>query len=393
MLVVLGLGLLAGGPAVRAQIAELPRPDSLGLASFGVSVALGDSLAVVGASGAATCGPNAGAVFVYERVPGPTFDDWRRAARLTPCRCRPHTFFGETVALSGSRLLVSASSGPTAADAGPNAAYVFERSEAGTWRQTARFVPPPEAADGAFAADVDLDGDRAVVTAPGDGDAGLAGAVYVYTHTPATGRWARTARLTPARAATGHVLGRSVALSGDVIAVSTTSGTGAPGGVAIFEARPAAPAWTETAFFSDVASSFIELDLDESVLLVGEDKAGPQASGRARLFARTRDGRWTERTTLRPAHPYTSGAFGTSVALDGPWALVTGYGEQLGKDFNIDRVVYPFRRRGGPSWTERPLLDIGQVDFGAALALHGAQALVSSVPDDAPGQVYWVMLR
>jgi hypothetical protein len=79
------------------------------------------------------------------------------------------------------------------------------------------------------------------------------------------------------------------------------------------------------------------------------------------------------------------------VSLNLPWALVTGYGEQLGKDFNIDRVVYTFRR-DGEAWRQRTILDIGEVDFGAALDQHDSRALVSSVPDGAPGSVYVVQL-
>ena len=57
LLVLLGL-LAAGAPAAHGQIEELPRPDTAHAPSFGVSVALGDSLAAVGASGETGCGPN-----------------------------------------------------------------------------------------------------------------------------------------------------------------------------------------------------------------------------------------------------------------------------------------------------------------------------------------------
>jgi hypothetical protein len=385
------LGLLSGGAAAHAQIEELPRPDSAHAASFGVSVALGDSVAVVGASGASDCGPNSGAVYVYRREPGTVFDDWRGAARLTPRTCRPNTFFGERVVLSGRRLLVSAAASERFGAAGTNAAYMFVRDTTGTWRQTARFTPPSDRDEGTFAADIDLDGDRAVVSTSGDPEDGRNGAVYVYDYDAARDTWRRSARLTADRTPEAGVLGRAVALDGDRLAVAaSTYFEGDPGAVYLFEYDGSR--WQETTRLGGIDSFFIELDLDGPTLLVGEDRAGDDGSGQATVFATRPEGRWSRAATLRPSQPYESGSFGTAVSLAGPWALVTGYGEQLGKDFNIDRVVYVFRRRDR-TWTERTILDIGQVDFGAALDQHGASAIVSSVPEDAPGSVYVVQLR
>jgi hypothetical protein len=385
------LGLLFGGPAAHAQIEELPRPDSAHAASFGISVALGDSMAVVGASGEAGCGPNSGAVYVYRREPGTVFDDWRGVARLTPRTCRPNTFFGERVVLSGRRLLVSAASSETFGAAGTNAAYMFERAPDGTWRQTARFTAPSDRPEGSFASDIDLDGDRAVVSTSGDPDDDRNGAVYVYDYDPAQATWRRTARVTTDRGPEAGVLGRAVALDGDRLAVAaSTYFEGDPGAVYLFEHDGSQ--WRETARLDGIDAFFIELDLDGSTLLVGEDRAGGDGSGRATVFTAREDRDWAEAATLRPSQPYESGSFGTAVSLNGRWALVTGYGEQLGKDFNIDRVVYVFRRRKR-TWTERTILDIGQVDFGAALDQHGSTALISSVPEEAPGSVYVVQLR
>ena len=385
-------GLLSGGAAAHAQIEELPRPDSAHAASFGVSVALGDSIAVVGVSGESNCGPNSGAVYVYRREPGTVFDNWRGVARLTPRTCRPNTFFGERVVLSGRRLLVSAAASERFGAAGTNAAYMFVRDTTGTWRQTARFTPPSDREEGTFAADIDLDGDRAVVSTSGDPEDDRNGAVYVYNYDAARDTWRRSARLTAGQDPAVGVLGRAVALDGDRLAVAaSTYFEGTPGAVYLFEREGSE--WRTTTRLRGIDSFFIELDLDGSVLLVGEDRAGDDGSGQAAVYT-TEEGRdWTRAATLRPSQPYESGSFGTAVSLAGPWALVTGYGEQLGQDFNIDRVVYVFRRREGRTWTERTILDIGQVDFGAALDQHGAVAIVSSVPEDAPGSVYVVQLR
>lgn len=393
-LFVLTVAALVGGTppsGAHAQIEELPRPERAHAASFGVSVALGDSIAAVGASGEALCGPNSGAVYVYERVPSPSFDSWRVTTRLTPRTCRGNAFFGEDLALSGDRLLVSASS-EHVADEGSNAAYLFERNTAGRWRQAARFTGEPGRREGVYAADIDLDGRRAVVSTTGNPDGAYGGAVYVYEDEPSGGAWTQSAHLTASRGVEAGVMGQSVALDGDRLAVAaSTYFEREPGAVYVFRRVESAGQWRETALLRDVASFQIPLDLSGSTLIVGEDRAGSEESGRATLY--TDGSRWRQATALYPSIPYESGGFGAKVSVEGAWALVTGYDEQLDKAFNIDRVVYVFHRNGEREWDQRTILDVGQVDFGAALDQNGSMALVSSVPDGGPGTVYVVQLN
>jgi len=387
-------GLLAGLPAEgHAQIEELPRPDDAHAGSFGVSVALGDSVAAVGVSGQAVCGANAGAVYVYERVPRSRVDTWRVTTRLTPRSCRPNAFFGEHVALSNGRLLVSASS-EYFAEERSNAAYVFERNAAGRWRHTARFTGEPGRREGLFAADVDLQGDRAVVSTAGSPEGDYGGAVYVYDYDPSTEAWDQSARLTSSRGVEAGVFGQTVALHGDRLAVAaSTYFEHRPGSVSVFRRSAKTGRWRETAFLQDVAAFKIDLDLHEATLVVGEDRAGEGGAGRVTVYTGDRDSSWQTSVTLRPAVPYESGGFGGMVSVDGAWLLATGYDEQLNKAFNIDRVVYAFRRGGARSWTQHTILDVGKVDFGAALDQNGGMVLVSSVPPDGPGTVYVVRLR
>ncbi len=383
------VAILAGAapPEALAQIEALPRPDTLQAASFGVSVAIDDSIAVVGASGATVCGQDAGAVFVYERRPGPLVTSWVLTARLVPQPCRANAFFGADVALSGSRILVSASSEHFAGE-GENAAYVFERSADSTWSQTARLTGRSDRTEGLFAAGVALDGDRAAVSTSGNPEGAYSGAVYIFEYNGSAGTWARTARLTATRSLESGILGEEVALDGPYVAVAaSTFFEREPGSVYVFRQDPATGRWREDAHLNHIDAFFIDLDLDGRTLIVGEDRAGDDESGAATVYNRG-DSTWTRSTTLRPSIPYESGAFGSAVTLDGARALVTGYDEQLGNEINIDRVVYVFHRRAPATWRERTILDLGTVHFGAALALEGQIALVSSVPETESGTVH-----
>jgi hypothetical protein len=384
---------LAGG-AADAQIDELPRPPSADSASFGVAVALHDSIAVVGASGETTCGANGGAVYVYVRRSGPP-SRWVNTARLTPEPCRSNAVFGEAIALSGSRLLASASSEYFATEK-PNAAYVFARDSTGRWAQTARLTAPPGRQEGSFAADVALEGDRAAVSTSvpdvsGSREGAFGGAVYVFEHEGAAG-WRRTARLTASRGEAAGVLGGTVSLSDGRLAVAaSTYVREEPGSVYVFRYVERTGRWWEAAILPGVESFFIDLALDRRTLLVGEERAGNDDAGVATVYT-DRDSTWAPTALLRASTPYESGGFGSSMALDDPWALITGYDEQLGKEFNIDRVVYVIRRQAEGRWHQQTILDLGEVGFGAALAVEEGRALVSSVPEDRAGSVYVVQL-
>lgn len=389
--VLVGLLLLCiTGPSF-GQIYELPRPDTSATATFGVSVAIDDSVAVVGASGEASCGENAGAAYVYEQSGAGGV--WSRVARLAPDECRANAFFGERVDIDGGRIIVSASSEFFAYEKS-NAAYIYERNDDGAWMQTARLTRPvgTNQEEGVFATDVAIEGNRAVVTTSGDVDGAYGGAVYVFEYNESRDRWNRTARLTSPNGVRNGVLGGAVDLDGDRIAVAaSTYFDREPGSVYLF--RRAGDAWQFETRVGDVRDFFISLDLDGRLLVVGESRGGNDESGRAAVHRRTDDGRWEHLTTLYPSTPYEGGAFGSTVSVNGDWILVTGYDEQLGQDFNIDRVVYAFRKAENDAWEQRTIIDIGEVAFGADIDQDDETAIISSVPETEDGSVYVVRLQ
>ena len=381
--------LLTVSEAAWGQIYALPRPDTSQTETFGVSVAIDGHRIVVGASGENVCGANSGEAYVFERST-PT-GPWQRIARLTPSLCRPNTFFGENVDISGERIIVSASSEFFARERS-NRAYIFERRN-DRWVETAHLTSAGDVQEGAFAADVALDGNRAVVSTSGNPSGAYSGAVYVFSYDATADRWTRADRMTTERGTEAGVLGGTVGLSGDRVAVAaSTYFARDPGNVHLFE-QTEAGTWNERSIVRDVDDFFISLSLKNDTLLVGESQAGDEASGEATLYARTDRGAWNRIQRLEPSTPYESGAFGSTVSLDGRWALITGYDEQLGQDVNIDRVVYVYRRNDEGVWEQRTIIDIGEVAFGAAIAQDNQTAVISSVPETAPGAVYVVHLH
>ena len=164
------------------------------------------------------------------------------------------------------------------------------------------------AADGAMndalAFSVAIDGDTAVLGAPGDDDS--RGAVYVFTRSGAS--WAQTAKLTASDGADDQ-LGHSVAIEGDtIIAGAPLDDVGAnlDQGSAYTFARTGAAARTETAKLtaSDGAESDflgISVAIEGDTIIAGaplDDVATNLNQGSAYTFARTGAAARTETAKL-----------------------------------------------------------------------------------------------
>ena len=363
---------------VQAQLSKLPRPDSLGTAFFGGSVSIDGDWAVVGATGDNACGFNSGSAWVYRR----DGKGWTVQQRLAPSECEEGAFFGKAVSLDGRQIAVSAFR-TFMGRAVSNHVYVFELNE-GQWTQSARISSPDRDESGPFAAAIDLDGNRLLVTSAGDASgSGANGKGFVFRFSD--NEWALESSLTSPLPIQSGTLGMSAALDGRWVAISgSTYSRETAGFVALY--RRDGNEWTHFNTVRGVKGFFIDVDLRDDWLIVGESRGGMQGSGSARLL-RFRDGAWAVVTTLQPRSPYSAGAFGTRVALGDDIVLVSGFDEQLELNINVDQVVYVFQT-SKDGWRQRRVLDVGESAFGAAIALDGNQALIGQAADGVSGQAY-----
>jgi hypothetical protein len=370
-----------------AQLFKFPAPDTLSGNYFGGSVAIDGNIAIVGSTGYNSCGTNSGAAFIYVKAANNT---WSLDHVLQPSDCQEDHFFGKTVAISGSRVLVT-SFRSAFNQRVSNGAYVFEK-QGDRWIQTARFSDPDRGEYGTFASAIALDGKRFIVTAAGVGSGQKArGAGYIFEKGPDS-LWTNTGRITAESNRFNGVFGTSCDLDGNRIAISSSSYTpGQPGKISIFDYSASDSKWSQTASIDKVMAFFMPLDLDGDRLVVGESKAERDQSGRVRLFEF--DGKkWNLTLTLKPHIPYSAGAFGSLVSIHGNTIFVVGFDEQLELNYNVDRVVYVFQKTD-KEWRQRTILDIGSPFFGTSLSVSSSAALIGQAPENQPGAVYAVPLN
>jgi hypothetical protein len=193
--------VFARSNGVWSQQAELTPSDGTTFDSFGASVALSGSTAVVGAPLKGS--DDAGEAYAFVRSNG----IWSQQAELTASDPAPNDFFGHSVAVSGATAIVGAPAGGSH-EASPGTVYAFTAA-GGAWSQQAELTAPDSVADDEFGNSVALDGSTALVGAPFAAPTHDGGA---YVFTGPGGVWSQRAKFTSSPRAKGADFGFSVAL-------------------------------------------------------------------------------------------------------------------------------------------------------------------------------------
>ncbi|TAJ18579.1 MAG: hypothetical protein EPO68_07650 [Planctomycetota bacterium] len=207
------------------QTAELQATQLVGAEQYAYAIALSGDWLAVGAPLTNGATRSAGAVYLYRRNGGA----WVYDSKLTPTGSSYGDYFGKSVALEGTRLLVGATlDDEIQGNAG--AAYVFEFGPNG-WTQTAKLHGAGVITQEQFGWSVALDGEHALI---GDNDFQdfNGGAAHLFEHR--TEGWFELARLQPDYSYTS-VFSRAVALSdGTALVGSRYDDTQAHSGGAVY---------------------------------------------------------------------------------------------------------------------------------------------------------------
>ncbi|MEO1497987.1 MAG: FG-GAP repeat protein [Planctomycetota bacterium] len=362
--------LLMGATRVDAalgdELLKLTASDGQPLDSFGISVALGEGIALIGASeDDNSAGFDAGAAYLFDTATG------AELAKLAPNDPDEGTVFGESVAIDGGTAIVGAVVGNGVAGA-TGAAYLFDVA---TGTQTAKLV----AADGAtfdfFGGAVALSDGTALVGSRFDDDAGDAsGSAYLFDTTSGT----QLAKLTANDAAAGNQFGGSVAVSIGVALIGSPRSDDAgddSGAAYIFDASTGAQLSrltpTDAAAFDRFGQS---VDVDGGVALVGSPGVN-DFTGAAYLFDANTG---VQLARLAAIDAQAGDFFGRSVAIEGGFALVGSFREN-----DNAGAAYVFDVATGTQLAKLTAADTEEGDnFGFDVDLNGGTAILSSLFDD-----------
>ncbi len=264
---------------------------------FGISVALdGDRLAVgahmedsaasgVGGDGSDDGMENSGAAYVFVRRE----ENWLQEAYIKSMQPQPAAGFGYSLALHAGTLAV----GAHLEEGGSGAVYLYTHGDAG-WQPRARLTAPVPAKNDLFGSSLALDNGTLAVGAhledgpviDGQGAAENSGAVYVYVRSGES--WSQQAYLKAASGGPEHRFGRSLALTGDTLAIG----------------------------------AYLEDQHATGVNSAATPERSPESGA---VYVYTRSGeRWTQQAHIKAAHARPGDMFGYSAALSSDGWLALG---------------------------------------------------------------------
>jgi len=297
-------------------VAKLTSSDSAVDDEFGCSVDIYGDYVVIGATGDNdnSSGSKSGSAYVFKK-PETGWEDMTETAKLTATDAG---IFGYAVGISGNYIVVGAKRDQDNI-IGVGSAYVYEKPISG-WvdmTETAKLSATSIDINDMFGTSVDISGDYIVVGAyKGLWNYGVA---YVYKK-PETG-WVdimQIARLRPSDGISNELFGRSVSISGDVIAVSAIYDENQKGSVYVFE-KPA-EGWINMNENAKLTGSNCKsLSCFGKAVGVFEDKivASSTFESSVYIFNKPDEG-WvnkTENKIIKASDSYYYDRFGTSINI------------------------------------------------------------------------------
>jgi uncharacterized protein (DUF2345 family) len=354
---------------LRFEDAKLLPRDGETFDGFGVSVAMSEGIAVIGANGV---DKNQGAAYVFvhaERT-------WQEQAKLVASDLTK--FLGAQVALSGETLVAGAPRTGRAV----GSAHVFA-PDGRTWTEQASLVASDALRSDQFGRSVALSADTLVVgTAP----VYRPGLAYVFVRADAY--WSEQAILSPDDVVRPDDFSESVAVSSDTLFVGSPEDDDNgfnSGSVYVF--IRADSTWTLlTKLTASVRSGRFgsSLAVSGDTLVVGSPH-DDQRTGAAYVFVRD-DRTWIEQARLTASDGVEIDRFGSSLAISGNTIVVGSPG--LLFDRPTPGAAYVFAGDGN-RWREiaKLLASDGETfdEFGSAVAVSDNTAIVGSIGDDDNG--------
>ena len=351
-LVPLCLSLAALVTSTFPASAQTFRAEPSGSIGFGGAAAIAGDQVLIGRPGTLIGFPlpatHAGAVHIFRR----DGDRWAESGMVTAKDGALGDGFGSSLAVDGSLLAVGAPGAP-----GGGAVYLFERGSGGRWTERARLSASGGAEKDLLGAAVALKGGVLLAGAPGrDGEQG---SVVVFGRGRSAAEWTVRTVLQGQGLAANDWFGASVALDGQRALVGAPgvwiadSSKQKPGQAFVFRAGPQGT-WTEEGRLGPTAEDGIAA-LGVSVLFDGGEAlvGAPLADSLAGAVLRyRRDGAaWTAAGRLTADTVRGPAGFGATLARDGNDLLV---GAPMA-DQNVGQVHV--LRRGAPSgWKQVQLL-------------------------------------
>lgn len=292
---------------VWSQQAELVASDGMAGDNFGFAVDISGSNIVVTALSDDTVGAGSAFVFVREGT------GWTEQAKLKGNSSNPGNRFGQTVAIDGNKVVVGADRDSEAGDLS-GSAFVFVRSDVG-WTQQGKLIASDAATGDYFGFSVDISDDRIVVGASQTDSATAAdsGAAYIFSYVETV--WTEQSKLSAPDGDALHYFGSQVSISGNSFTATSVGDRSGGGSLHVFLRN--GETWTHQAKLTQSGSAENEfgrsLEIDGDTLVAG---TSGDVSGSVYVFLRSGSD-WSQQAILKASDAMTVNEFAFSAGVSG----------------------------------------------------------------------------
>lgn len=388
-IIVLNVTPHAKGTIAFVEEARFTSPTGYRLNGFGGAVDIQGDRAIVGAIGADSSHGPFDSAYLFER----TDSGWSFEQELIPSKVQATTAtFGISVQLDDTQAIVGADlNGELVWQSG--AIYVFDRTPTG-YSESQKIFHPELTYDGNFGHALSLQGDTLIIGAPGLTGGTPPPAAYAYVRQ--AGVWTFQQKLVPTISGdTIERYGTSVAVDGDFAVIGDdggySQGVNNRGDARVF--KRTGTTWQETQLLS-AFDTYQNQDYGTAVSISGDTIAigapggGNNSDRPGSIYIYRFDGNtWNFEQRLRATNAHGGDSFGWHIELDGN-RLVVGQEQFSTKSAGS---AYVFERQG-TTWqlVSQLTSSDGMLDdyFGSAVALDGNQFIIGASRASPYGAAY-----
>ena len=316
---------------------------------------------------------------------------WDEQLKLLASDKAADDYFGRDVAIDGNYAIVGAYLNDDPSDSG--SAYIFKKNENDeTWTEQMKLVPSDPEVDAYFGHSVSISSNYAIVGAYKDNNTlGDEGAAYIFKKNNDE-TWTEQMKLL-ADKSVADVFGNDVSIDGNYAIIGASGNDSKEGSAYIFK-KNSDETWSEQIKLvaSDVGDddefgTSVAIDGNYAIIGAPHDDDGGDRTGSAYIFKKSDSNEtWSQQIKLVASDPGNSDDFGYSVSISSNYAII---GARYSDDPSDSGSAYIFKKNeNDETWTEQIKLVASDAEdsayFGWSAAISGKYAIVGARRTDSP---------
>jgi hypothetical protein len=314
-----------------------------------------------------------------------TIGGWTQTQKILASDGGGDDRFGNSVEINGIDAIVGSYFDDISGQINAGSAYVFVYGGA-SWTQQQKLTASDYQAYDEFGWSVSIDGDYAIVGAPKDDGIGVErGAAYIFYRSGIL--WSEQQKLTPGDPEDGDYFGNSVSIDGDYAIVGAPGKSGDQGFSYVF--KRTGTTWTQMTKIGATGSVKLGWSVSISLPCVIMGAYGTNSNTGAAHIYELDGSSWYGKGVLTASDGMTADIFGVSVAIDDDYAICGSPGHDLTAGGEGAAYIFEKPSTGWVSMTETQKITAsdnkGGDGFGKSVSVDGKEIIVSSPEKDNSG--------